>query len=343
MSQRIEYLDIAKGLLILLVLLDHICWQVINNNIHNRLVDETMNYFFLFTPFFMSAFFLITGICSNYNKTFTEFICNKTKTLLIPALFLGVIQNILYSILTTPETLEIKSIIRMFLKMITQIIYNGGQYWFLAAIFISNILFWLTQKYIKQNCYKLIIITFLFCIGSILHFQNIPNIWSIQQALLLLPFIYIGFLLKSKKIGLKHSYITILYIVAVCTLHSFNVSTTIVAAKVYLESYISPLIFIFLGSLGGIAIITFSKSIYIFAKRNNKALQFIGKNSIIFYCLNWTIFSGLIVICRKSLENNNPYHSFIILTMIFILTIYIIYLFCKLLNIRYINFMLGKF
>lgn len=343
MQKRIEYVDIAKGLLILLVLFNHICWQVRNNNIHNTLVSEMMNYFFLYTPFFMSAFFLITGLCSNYNKKFTVFLYNKIKTLLIPALFLGAIQNILYVVLKSPEAFEIKSIIRMFFKMILQIIYNGGQYWFLAAIFISNILFWLISKYMKKKFHKSLIIIALYCIGSILYFKNTPNVWSIQQALLLLPFIYIGSLLKGKEINFKYSFIGVIYFLIVYILQSLNISTTIVAARINLESYISPIIFIFLGSMGGITTIIISKAMYTYINKSNNIIQFIGKNSIIFYCLNWTILDGLIFICKKSLENNNPYYTLIILFMIFNLTINLIQIISNILNKKYINYMLGRF
>lgn len=340
MNKRIEYIDISKGLLILIVLFDHICWQVKNNEIENNLVENLMNYFFVFNSFFMSAFFFITGFCSSFNKNFFQFLYTKIKRLLIPALFLGAIQNIILLVLTNPESLGIKPILRMFLKMLVQIFVDGGQYWFLSAIFVANILFWTIYK-IRNNYLKAILIILLYCIGVLLYNYNISNIWSIQQALLLLPFMFLGYLLKGYDIKLKYLCIPLIYIILIFIYKYNNISSPIIAARIAFESYWSSINFLVLGSLGSISIITISN----FMRKINdfKLVEYIGKNSIIFYCLNWTIFEGLVLNCKNSLNNQLPYYSFIILCIIFISTVYLLVSFSRILNKKYINYMLGSF
>lgn len=341
--KRIEYLDFAKGILIILVLFNHICWQVKNNGINNDLVDLLMKYFFLYTPFFMSTFFIITGLCSNYNKRFSIFLYEKIKTLIIPALFLGYIQNLISLIIKYPDSLEFKSLIWMFIKMIPELFLNGGQYWFLSSIFIVNLLFWILQNFSKKESLRIIIIFFLYITGTFLFNNGYSNIWSIQQALLLLPFLYLGNLLRGKELRNKYLLLIVVYISIILLLFHFDVSIAYVAAKIKFNSTISPIVFILLGSLGGLSIILLSKVMCTKLKGYGKSIIFIGKNSIIYYTLNWTIFDGLIFLCKDSLIDNSYYNTFFILSMIFISTIYFINILSMVLNIRFVNYMLGKF
>lgn len=341
--KRIEYLDFAKGILIILVLFNHICWQVKNNGISNNFIDLLMSYFFLYTPFFMSTFFMITGLCSNYNKRFSVFLHNKIKTLIIPALFLGFIQNLISLILKYPDSLEFKSLIWMFIKMISELFFNGGQYWFLSSIFIANLLFWGVYNFIKNDFLKFTIIILLYTIGTLLFNNGYSNIWSVQQALLLIPFIYLGNIFNGKEFSNKYIFLFIIYILSILVLSHYDISIAYVAAKIKFNTTISPIVFILLASLGGISIILLSKIMCMKLKEYGKSIIYIGKNSIIYYTLNWTIFDGLIFLCRDSLKDNSCYNTFFILIMIFITTIYFINILSVIINLKYVNFIIGKF
>lgn len=83
MKNRISYFDVEKGILMLMVIFGHcINW----NNEAIKDVDITMlePIKSLWLSFFMPAFFVITGMCSNFDRKFKDFLLRNFKGLLIP-------------------------------------------------------------------------------------------------------------------------------------------------------------------------------------------------------------------------------------------------------------------
>lgn len=87
---RIAYLDVAKGLLIIMVVFGHICWATTSSGVSVgeswRHIDEIKQW--LWSPFFMPCFFIITGFCSNFDKEFGPFLKDNVFSLLWPMLIL---------------------------------------------------------------------------------------------------------------------------------------------------------------------------------------------------------------------------------------------------------------
>lgn len=114
--KRFSYIDVAKGILILMVVWDHLpdvyIYLLKQTNIHIEWLDRTQ---WLFKIFFMPAFFCITGFCSNFNKDFKSFFVSNAKSLLIPNILLGMIVS--HSI------------------GVGRVIMYGGSFWFLSALF----------------------------------------------------------------------------------------------------------------------------------------------------------------------------------------------------------------
>lgn len=70
-TQRYEWLDVAKGIAILLMILGHTS------------VPEPVNRFIF--AFHMPLFFIASGYCTNWGKnTFLKFLAHKSRTLLVP-------------------------------------------------------------------------------------------------------------------------------------------------------------------------------------------------------------------------------------------------------------------
>ena len=94
-SERIPYIDVAKGILILLVVYDHlpdVYMYLLNlSNSHIEYLNDTQ---WIFKLFFMPAFFCITGMCSNFNKNFKPFLISNLKTLIVPNVLLGIIVGL---------------------------------------------------------------------------------------------------------------------------------------------------------------------------------------------------------------------------------------------------------
>jgi len=98
LSERISYLDIAKGFLILFLTISHF-------NSATRLIGIENKWFaiiYLWTPyiacFFMQCFFMISGYCSNFKTEFSIFIKKQFRQILIPLFCFEIIGKLLGSL-----------------------------------------------------------------------------------------------------------------------------------------------------------------------------------------------------------------------------------------------------
>ena len=129
--EREKYIDIAKGLLILMVVIHHLP-QVGNRlcNLNSEFLNTINSYSFVVSAFFMQAFFIITGLCSSFNKPVKQFISSNFKTLIWAGFTLGVLESFISPTmdLSLIYTINCRSIIRTFIKY-------GTNYWFLSSLF----------------------------------------------------------------------------------------------------------------------------------------------------------------------------------------------------------------
>jgi fucose 4-O-acetylase-like acetyltransferase len=68
MNQRIEWIDVAKGIGIFLVIVGHL----ISHDNFNLLADYIYS-------FHMPLFFFLSGLCLNNNRTFVSYVGRKAK------------------------------------------------------------------------------------------------------------------------------------------------------------------------------------------------------------------------------------------------------------------------
>lgn len=129
-------------MLILLVVLHHTSWQAEMNGVESFLFLSVKELNFLIVPFFMAAFFAVTGYCTNFDKPYMQFLIADVKTLLFPSVSLVVVAALLrYCMMgewdfswLTPHRLT------RFLSL----------HWFLPALFwVKQIHYWLQ----KTNIY----------------------------------------------------------------------------------------------------------------------------------------------------------------------------------------------
>lgn len=129
-KHRLNYIDVAKGLLILMVIYNHTGNLAVASGVHNSVIDFIPETRF-FKPFFMPAFFVIAGMCSNYNRDFKSFFISNAKALLIPAVSLLFVRILVRYIFTgTFSSMEWSGICSK------SAIFNLGYWnWFLTALF----------------------------------------------------------------------------------------------------------------------------------------------------------------------------------------------------------------
>lgn len=155
--KRIEYIDIAKGIGIILVVIGH-----------------TINGFSLpgmwIWSFHMPLFFIISGLCfdATRNRLFLPFVIKKLRTLLFPLLVFSILMVLLKSLIF-PETFKLSILKHNFPDV---------AYWFVLILFLSEILFFCINKIGNRHyCMALLFISLF--MGQILYINNISFSYSL--------------------------------------------------------------------------------------------------------------------------------------------------------------------
>lgn len=185
-KKRIEWVDIAKGILILLVVLGHFL--------------EALGYYEFvhkwIYSFHMVSFFALSGVVfKEYNIKPLAFIRKKFRSLIIPA-YIAFFITAIYSCFQVGfhnlwEWLSIKNIISVL------VLHN---YWFIGALFSLEIIEYFLHKVFLNGTILLFISFMLLCFGIACK-QIIPNSidipFSIIQGAVCAPFFELGFQFKG--------------------------------------------------------------------------------------------------------------------------------------------------
>lgn len=276
--ERIHYIDIAKGILITLVLAHHSVGIFGSESIISCLVINSQSFY---VPFFMPAFFFITGFCSNFNKDFSRFLVDNIRTLIVPCFILRLIVFIY------------EGHGNIWIYCLDFI--SNGTLWFVSSLFLSKIVYWFLRKYC--NHFLLFIMLLFPFLAKILFSANMPNHWNIINALDLILYLYLGQLYRRHEPSIKVK-VALMSIYLICTilyLQLYNrvpTNTAIYNIKYYYD--ILPHIFISLG--GTIACLEFSKVI-----NCNKILEYIGKSSLVIFIVQPSIIPRIEGICHRNL------------------------------------------
>lgn len=252
MNKRITYLDTAKGILILLMLIGHI-W------------NEGFVHDFIYV-FHMPAFFIISGMVGSRKEIsvrgFGEFLLSRVKTLLIPYLFFE-IYAILIDIICNGAYLNIKGYAY---QVLTLQLFNGPL-WFLMVMFLSGVIYFFLQG-IKTDWTKWAVVLTLLLLAMVMpQFQAYISPSTVTLALL---FTMVGSFLRTlpEKMSLRGGH----------ALLPLGITVIISFADIgEMPDYQSGSRVLFLlGSLVGTVLI-----LEISRRFDHKILQFFGRNSLV--------------------------------------------------------------
>lgn len=179
-SKRVEYLDIAKGLGIILVVWAHA-------------KGPFSGYIY---QFHMPLFFLISGYLFNARNSFRQFLTGKVKSIYIPF----VMWNLLaVGIKTVLNSNNWEANAKQSLEILLTLSKDGrffGATWFLGALFMVSVLYKFLDVTIQQSNWKRPLITGLFAAMAVMGFEiNLP--YMLSRTLILGMFYAAGFLVKE--------------------------------------------------------------------------------------------------------------------------------------------------
>lgn len=311
-NKRLYYLDSARGFALLSVIIGHIYQP------NNALITWIYS-------FHVPLFFIISGILLYYkdtvNKSFLGLISSRIKSILIPYLMFCLV-NIIFEIILNPSLTTIKWTI---LQTIT--FFGIGATWFLPALFISEIIFILINKYINSKFIKFVITSILITIPCIFKSNNII-LTVMFRSLTSLGFISIGYYIFPyiNKVDLSWVNILCIFITSIL-LSGINGNVDLYSLK-----YNNPIIYLLCGVIGSVLILFTLKK---FNNFNSKYLTYFGLNSIVIMATH----QNIIKVCQIVSNNNlkDILGGTLLLITIIILEIPLVYIVNK-----YLPFMLGR-
>jgi len=293
--KRLHWIDVAKGICILAVIIGHMGNSTINNIVF---------------PFHLTVFFILSGYTMKENKIDKEYLSQKFKRLMIPYFItclcitiMDIINLILikhnYTVFSISSVIKTDMLRTFFASgSITNfgtINLNGriGAIWFFPALFfgliISKVIIQKEEKYSKKFA-----ISGIIAIIAIILSKFIWLPFSIQSAMLACPFIIFGKFLKEKelidKIKVKETIILLLIFVLGCIINKGGIY--FVSASVR-DLIITPIVAIS-ASLFVIKIAQLLEKVEI--------LQYIGRNSLYILCTHLFLLETAGAYIRKIYE-----------------------------------------
>lgn len=336
----IRYIDIFKGICIILVIVHHVPF-VIDNSIPNKSIIGIEWIQNMMVGFFMPAFFIATGYCSNFSTSFSRFIFKNIKTILLPSFILYYFNHKLglLNVFCFSDSSYITPSLFFSLGLRTYI-REGGYYWFLSALFISKFIYFIIKKCISNRQILFIASLTMSLLGVIGNsFMPQVNFFFWQHALVLLIFLNIGEYFKKHEnkitsIGWK-CFFTYFILITLITILGYEIPSITRTFNVTLITYPIFLLFAFMGSLG---IWKISKTI-----NQCKAIEFLGRKTIVIYAFNYVIsvisVNTLLCIVTPTDDVSVTCFFFVIITIDILLLSLLSYLFDN----KYGQIILGKY
>lgn len=293
-KKRIEWIDVAKGIAILAVVLGHV-----GHDLTNRIVY----------PFHLTVFYILTGYTFKVVPLTKAYVRDKFQRLMIPffiaatAVPLGLIVKDLIVL----QKFTVASVTKILSDALIKLFFASGSLnnlvpiknmrlgaiWFLPAMFLAIILLQYILNVVKVRQQQWFVVVGLAVVAT----MSATIIWlpfSIQSALYSLPFIMIGVEAKERQLfttGLQKQWLSFGIIALLISVISKKGSIYFASANAQ-DVFLSPVLGVMV-SFGVIAV----------AQRLEKVeyLSYLGKNSLTLLCIHLFDLQVLTPLSRRFL------------------------------------------
>lgn len=332
-QKRIEWIDLAKGIGMILVMLGH---------------AKMPSYLGKFIySFHMPLFFFLSGcVFSDKNIATGKFILKKFKSIIIPYIFFSAIYiaiDIIMEFLNKSLNFDfVLNELNLYF-----VVTREHAIWFLPCLFFVEVLFFFIYKVSRKNyificCVTVVLLTFGIMYKKFIG-TNLP--YNLNLVLIAFPFFALGYLLKKIKFYQERLAFNFSSLAIIIVLLIFNIITDYFNIKYFEPHYVGiwqneycNFILFYLSAFFGIfATITFSK---VFENKFN-AIKYIGRNSIIYLGFHQVFF----FVCRSLIQKLNlpEYVNYLIWIVTIILTIIVLSFINKIIINSPFKFLIGKF
>ncbi len=338
MKKRINYIDIAKGIAIISIVLGHTVGY------SNHLIPFR-NFFY---SFHVALFFMISGYLFHTNKNLRTFTKEKFIRIMIPYFIWCILFLIPYILFSNgiKNTLNINAISNIKELIINTLYGNGNDFhlkqnsslWFLPALFTMEFIFYFIIKLVNKNPKLEIPTLLLILLTNIITSTKLTFIfpWGLNTTLNISIYFYIGYLLNKYKIINRLKWYTIPICLTLGVI-GFILNTQKIT---YMNYGYGNIYYAFLSGLSfSILILYISKLL----NRNN-ILESIGQNTmgvLIFHKIVLLLFQSKLGIISKLLINSNLLTELLLAIICLICSIFISLIITKIIK-KICPFMIGE-
>jgi acyltransferase len=286
---RVRWIDIARGIGILLVIYGH----GLNAD----------SYRFIIYSFHMPLFFFLSGVVFHVRKYehFTHFVTKTTKNILIPYFLFALASFLIWIISTEPNKWNSHVIREQFITMF----YGSGHgdyllfnnlLWFLPCLFVVKIFFGLIVKFVQKKRYIILALIISSLIGYMMYILT-PKLalpFGTEIAFSGLVFFGGGFLFSkmTEKTELslrRHAVVLFVIFSLVCVffaIRNYDIYGVQIDMKI---NRLNNYFYFYAAALSGI----FSCLILSMLIKKQQLLEYLGKNSLILFVWHLVVFSYL--------------------------------------------------
>ncbi len=176
-NKRIEWVDLAKGICIMLVVFWHIkeLYSILGFTDRSMLL-YTANWFR------MPLYFLLSGLFFKTYSGYLDFLLRKVNKLLVPFIVFAAL-GIAYSLLFPKKLPALRTWMSLYPFVVV---------WFLWCLFLMNNIFYLVHKLCKGNYKALYIIVLALGVLGFYSGRNYIEMLHFRSAISALPFFVVG-------------------------------------------------------------------------------------------------------------------------------------------------------
>lgn len=285
-SERVTYIDIAKGLVLLLVILGH----TFRDSMREAYYWCDFLYLFLY-KFHGSALFLLSGMSyaitvqKNKSLSVSLYIKKKAKSILLPWVSYSVLVYIIFFAVSKMPGIGValggKSVVSP-MEYLKLMLYNQNPYsfhlWYLNTLFLLNIFTFLIDKFSGDNKARVLKIILLIIMPMIA--STVAQPWHLvtKGFVYQLPYFIIGTLIKRENIEKFNRRWMILGLLSAILLAvntilepGYNLSLTACVAVFYIENILAVMV-----AFGIISVC------YVFSGKL-ALVEKIGRHSMVYY------------------------------------------------------------
>ncbi len=277
LGTRLDYMDIFRGFGIILMIMGHIGF--------GDLFDYFIHAFHMPMFFFVSGFFFSSKPADKL-KTI-DYIKGKCRALIVPYCFFGLFHFVVFCMIQRTGE-EWKSLAHL-LFINTTGLPIAGALWFLTAIFFTNVIYFLLDRYIYDNRLKTVLVIILSLFGNIapkiLPFR-LP--YALDISFVGIGLFHIAYILRQH---MENRYIAKMFKLNKA---AWFISAVLLTVLIFVNGYVNmrtglyAIIPLFWINAIGACIVGINLSEYLAEVKINifSVIKRIGKNSLVYLCLN---------------------------------------------------------